>query len=159
MVGAAQTLERFKAMGLSKKIEDALIAASTANAPDPVSFVAGHLTAGGQPRGTTGEVKVLGAPISSNVIGAVMIAMEAGVGGLELVDVMSGAHKAEPFLAINPYGQIPALVDGDLKLGESHAILRYLGATYMPSLYPTGQTKACARIDMAMDAFADYVYK
>ena len=68
----------------------------------------------------SGKPKIFGVPLSSNCTGAAMIAMEAGVGGLEAVDIMSGAHKQEPFLAINPYGQVPALEDGDVKLGESH---------------------------------------
>ncbi|PKI69134.1 hypothetical protein CRG98_010489 [Punica granatum] len=32
------------------------------------------------------------------------------------VDMKSGEHKKEPFLSLNPFGQVPAFVDGDLKL-------------------------------------------
>jgi len=39
--------------------------------------------------------------------------------------------KSAEFLAINPMGKVPALVDGDLKLWESNAILTYL-ATMFP---------------------------
>ena len=42
------------------------------------------------------------------------------------VDLMQGAHKASDFLEINRYGQVPALVDGKLKLCQSNAILEYL---------------------------------
>lgn len=43
------------------------------------------------------------------------------------VDLMAGEHKAEPFLALNPLGQVPVLTDGDLALRDSQAILLYLG--------------------------------
>jgi len=89
-----------------------------------------------------------------------MLAMEAGIGKMQPVDVMSGAHKQESFLAINPYGQVPAAEDAaaGVKLGESHAILRYLANMYCPELYPKEDPKACAHIDWAMDSFASYVY-
>ena len=44
--------------------------------------------------------------------------------------------KAPDYLAINPNGRIPALVDGDLKLFESMAINMYLARTYGPHLLP-----------------------
>ncbi|XP_057873942.1 glutathione S-transferase F13 [Cryptomeria japonica] len=42
------------------------------------------------------------------------------------VNLMAGAHKQKPHLDLNPFGQIPALQDGDLTLFESRAITRYL---------------------------------
>lgn len=42
------------------------------------------------------------------------------------VDYFTGVHKQPVFLAINPNGALPALVDGDLKLSESNAILQYV---------------------------------
>jgi len=41
-----------------------------------------------------------------------------------------GDHKKPEFLAINPNGKVPALVDGDVKLFESLAILFHLGDRY-----------------------------
>jgi glutathione S-transferase len=41
-----------------------------------------------------------------------------------------GEQKTPDFLAINPNGKIPALVDGDVKIFESLAIILYLGARY-----------------------------
>lgn len=43
------------------------------------------------------------------------------------VDLLKREQKSPEFLALNPYGRVPVLVDGDLKLWESHAILAYLG--------------------------------
>lgn len=43
------------------------------------------------------------------------------------VDLTKGEHRRPEFLALNPAGRVPVLVDGDLTLSESHAILAYLG--------------------------------
>ncbi len=42
------------------------------------------------------------------------------------INLREGAHKTPEFLAINRYGQVPALSHGDLKLCQSAAILEYL---------------------------------
>ncbi len=42
------------------------------------------------------------------------------------INLREGAHKTPEFLAINRYGQVPALVHGELKLCQSAAILEYL---------------------------------
>jgi glutathione S-transferase len=47
-----------------------------------------------------------------------------------LVDLMSGQHKKEPFISINPFGQVPGFEDGDLKLFESRAITQYIAHAY-----------------------------
>ena len=41
------------------------------------------------------------------------------------VDYFKGEQKAEPFLSLNPNASLPAMVDGDLVLWESNAILQY----------------------------------
>jgi glutathione S-transferase len=43
------------------------------------------------------------------------------------VDLLKREQRSAEFLALNPYGRVPVLVDGDLTLWESHAILAYLG--------------------------------
>jgi glutathione S-transferase len=55
----------------------------------------------------------------------------------QLLDMEAGEHRAEPFLQINPFGKVPALVDDDaalpggrLQLFESGAILLYLAERY-----------------------------
>ncbi len=43
------------------------------------------------------------------------------------IDLMKGEQREPAFLALNPFGRAPVLIDGDLTLWESHAILAYLG--------------------------------
>jgi glutathione S-transferase len=40
-----------------------------------------------------------------------------------LLDMGNGEHLKEPFTKINPFGKVPAIVDGDLSFYESGAIL------------------------------------
>jgi glutathione S-transferase len=44
---------------------------------------------------------------------------------LKHVDYFLGEHKKPEFLAINPNGAVPAVMDGDFALSESNAILQY----------------------------------
>ncbi len=60
------------------------------------------------------------------------------------VDLFKREHKQPGYLAINPRGQVPALVDGDVRLYESVAIVEYLERRYPePSLIPS-EPKAMA---------------
>jgi GST-like protein len=43
------------------------------------------------------------------------------------VDLAKGEQREAAFRAVNPFGRVPVLVDGDLTLTESQAILVYLG--------------------------------
>jgi len=51
------------------------------------------------------------------------------------IDFMKGEHKSPEFLKVNPRGQVPALVDGDLCLTESIAIMHYI----VKKLYQEGR--------------------
>jgi glutathione S-transferase len=46
---------------------------------------------------------------------------------ITIVDILSGGQDDPGFRAVNPNGRIPALVDGDVAVFESAAILQYLG--------------------------------
>lgn len=46
------------------------------------------------------------------------------------LDMAGGEHKREPFLTLNPFGQMPAMTDGDFTIADSHACLVYLAGKY-----------------------------
>lgn len=47
-----------------------------------------------------------------------------------MVNLQTQEQKGEAYLSVNPFGRVPALVDGDLAVGESAAIGRYLAQTH-----------------------------
>jgi len=66
------------------------------------------------------------------------------------LDFMGGEHRGEAFAAINPNRQVPALVHGDLAIGESSAILKYLADLAASPAYPA-DLRARARVNATMD--------
>ncbi|KAL8236237.1 hypothetical protein R6Q59_017318 [Mikania micrantha] len=46
------------------------------------------------------------------------------------INMSAREHKTPQFLALNPFGQVPAFEHGDLKLFESRAITRYISEVY-----------------------------
>ena len=64
---------------------------------------------------------------------------------LAMVDIIADEQARPEYLAINPNGRIPALVDGDVVVFESAAILQYLGRK-TGLLYPADEPTR-ARID------------
>lgn len=47
-----------------------------------------------------------------------------------MLDLQAGEHRQPEYTAINPFGKVPAIVDGNFKLWESGAILLYLDQKY-----------------------------
>src|SRR6516162_6295902 len=60
------------------------------------------------------------------------VRLTAAVLGIELeekrLDFAKGEHKNPEYLALNPNGAVPTLVDGDFVLTESRAIMQYLAS-------------------------------
>jgi glutathione S-transferase len=46
------------------------------------------------------------------------------------VDFIDKAHTSTAFLSLNPFGELPVLEDGDLRLRDAQAILVYLASNY-----------------------------
>jgi len=62
------------------------------------------------------------------------------------VDGAAGAHKKPEFLAMNCFGQVPVIVDGDVTLADSNAILVYLEARYAPGQWMPRDPVAAAEV-------------
>ena len=75
-----------------------------------------------------------------------------------LVDLMTGEHHQPDYVAINPNKLVPALVDGDLRLTESAAILKYLAGKFDLPEYPK-DLKARAKVDEVTDWFNTQLYR
>jgi len=92
-------------------------------------------------------------PVSTTSRPVMLFVAEQGL-DVELVhvDLLSGGHQDPAYLAINPNGLVPFLVDGDLSLGESSAILRYLAEKAGSEAYPS-DLKARTRVNAALDWF------
>lgn len=58
---------------------------------------------------------------------------------LEVVDLFKGEHQTPEFLALNPNGKVPVLVDGEVSMWESIAIMQYLSGE--SSLWPQSKLR------------------
>jgi len=82
-------------------------------------------------------MKLYGSPPSPNTWQIRALAAHIGVPlEFEFVDLTKGAQRTPAFLAINPTGRTPALVDGDFKLWETLAIMQYVAGKKPNSLWP-----------------------
>jgi len=68
-----------------------------------------------------------------------------------VVDLGADEHNSSAYLAINPNHQVPTLIDGDVKIHESNAILRYLCLKHdLVDWYPS-EPSTRARIEQWLD--------
>lgn len=93
-------------------------------------------------------------PISTTSRPVLMFIADQGL-DVEIVkvDLMAGGHQDPEYLALNPNGIVPFLVDGDFALGESMAILKYLAIRSDSTAYPQG-LQAQLKVDEALAWFA-----
>jgi glutathione S-transferase len=76
----------------------------------------------------------------------------------QLVDVMTGEHLQPPYGAINPNRLVPVLEDGDFRLTESSAILKYLADKIGSPAYPK-DLKQRAKVNEMMDWLNSNFYR
>ena len=71
--------------------------------------------------------------------------IEAGIDMPELtlrnISLTEGEQFSEEFTRHNPNQKIPVLIDGDVDIMESCAILQYLGEKYPSDLFPQGERR------------------
>ncbi len=75
---------------------------------------------------------------SSRAFRSIWAAEEIGLDYDHVPTSFRGDNQKPEFLAVNPNGRIPALVDGELQLFESMAINLYLTKNYGARLLPEG---------------------
>lgn len=90
------------------------------------------------------------------------ISLFAAENGIDLeeqvVDLISGEHRQPQYLAVNANGLVPVLEDGDFRLTESAAILRYLADKVDSPAYPK-DLRERARVNEALDWFNANLYR
>jgi glutathione S-transferase len=82
-------------------------------------------------------MKLYGFPPSPNTWKVRAVAAHLGLRpDFEFVDLTRGQSRIAEFLALNPTGRTPVLVDGDFTLWESNAIMQYLASRTPNALWP-----------------------
>jgi glutathione S-transferase len=90
-------------------------------------------------------------PVSTTCRPIMMLAADDNIDlEYQVVDLFTGEHMKEPYTTINPNCQIPTLDDGDFRMTESSAILKYLAEKAGSPAYPK-DLKQRARINERMD--------
>ncbi len=93
-------------------------------------------------------MKLFSMGLSPNALRSRAVIFELGL-DVEIVDIdmRAGENRTPEFLALNPNGKVPVLVDGDLTLWESRAINAYLAAAHGDGRLCPAEPKARAIVD------------
>lgn len=98
-------------------------------------------------------------PVSTTSRMIMLFAAEAGIDlEFKVVDLFTGEHMREPYTKINPNKLVPVLEDGDFRLTESSAILKYLAEKTGSPAYPK-DLKQRARVNEVMDWLNSNIYR
>jgi glutathione S-transferase len=82
-------------------------------------------------------MKLYGFPPSPNTWKVRAVAAHLGLRlDLEFIDLTKGQQRTPEYLALNPTGRVPTLVDGDFTLWESTAIMQYIASRSPNALWP-----------------------
>ncbi|MBI2719400.1 MAG: glutathione S-transferase family protein [Rhizobiales bacterium] len=76
----------------------------------------------------------------------------------ETVGGSFGGNRDADFLRMNPNGLIPVILDGDITMFESNAIVRYLAARYRAGVLRPAEPKALAAAEQWMEWQQSTVY-
>lgn len=90
-------------------------------------------------------------PASTTSRPLMLFAAESGIDvEMQVVDLFTGEHLKPPYDDINPNRLVPVLEDGDFRLTESSAILKYLADKIGSPAYPK-DLRQRARVNERMD--------
>jgi glutathione S-transferase len=96
-------------------------------------------------------MKIYYHPASTTSRPLMLFAAESGLNiDFQVVDLFTGEHYQPPYEAINPNHLVPVLEDGEFRLTESSAILKYLADQNGSSAYPK-DLRERARVNERMD--------
>ena len=92
-------------------------------------------------------------PVSTASRPVLLLAADDGIAlDHEVVDLFTGAQLQPTYTGVNASQQVPLLEDGNFRLSESSAILKYLAEKTGSATYPSDLQKR-ARINETMDWF------
>lgn len=112
-----------------------------------------------RPHFESATMKLYYHPVSTTSRPVLLLAADEGIAlDHEVVDLFTGAHLQPAFTSINPSQQVPVLEDGEFRLSESSAILKYLAEKTGSAAYP-GDLQKRARINEVMDWFNTGLYR
>jgi glutathione S-transferase len=98
-------------------------------------------------------------PVSNTSRPIMMFAADAGIGlEYQVVDLFKGEHLQPAYAAMNPSCLVPMLEDGDFRLTEVSAILKYLADKSGSPAYPK-DLRARARVNERMDWLNTQFYR
>ena len=106
------------------------------------------------PRGSAASVAVVGTPRSTFVWSVRMALAEKGVA---YTHEPVTPHTAE-VLAINPFGRVPAFRDGEMKLYETSAILRYIEESFPGPSLLAGNPRSRATMEQWVSVINCHAY-
>jgi glutathione S-transferase len=96
-------------------------------------------------------MKIYYHPASTTSRPLMLFAAESGIEvEFQVVDLFTGEHFKPPYEAVNPNHLVPVLEDGDFRLTESSAILKYLAEKVGSPAYPK-DLRQRARVNERMD--------
>lgn len=103
-------------------------------------------------------MKLYNLSLSGNCYKVRLFAALAGI-DVDIVDVdfLGGEHKRLPLIDLNPWGEIPVLVDGDVVLRDSQAILVYLARKYAGESWLPGDPAGMAEVVQWLSTAANEV--
>lgn len=98
-------------------------------------------------------------PVSTTSRMLMLFAAETGLeADFKIVDLFTGEHLQPAYAALNPSCMVPMLEDGDFRLTESSAILKYLAEKTGSPTYPADPRKR-AKINEMMDWLNTQFYR
>lgn len=105
------------------------------------------------------DLILFGPPYSTFTRTARLALEEKGVDyTLVAVDFLRGAHKTPEHLARHPFGKVPVLQHGDLKLYETAAITNYIDGCFPGTPLQPNDARARARMLQVIGITVSYIY-